>query len=230
MEEKIIKQIFEKVSACISLKPVPEFEELATVKAIDGRKVGSVSVYQGDKIERYTFTDLSLAPGMNYFSITIRPTSMYNIPKLGINYMQTPDQIQFDVDLYPAVDLVPRQEYVDKYYDLLKETFLQAKSAPYFSWRVSDHSWMRVNASPYFFMSRTDIAHKDLVDLLVQAYLDVWLKIHAEAQAVSEEEARLIASRRSWLDRWLREREPDRHVIVKIFGEELTNKMSDAMI
>jgi hypothetical protein len=128
------------------------------------------------------------------------------------------------------MDLVPRQEYVDTYYDLLKETYLEAKKAPHFAWRVSDHSWMRLNTSPYFFMSACAAGCRDAVDTLIKAYVDVWLKTHAEQERVGADEARAMQARRAWLDRWLYEREPERHMVEKVFGVGLTGRMGEAMI
>ena len=226
----IAQQIVDRVANRIPLEPHPDFRDLATLVALNGAEVGGITVYQAAKLEKFTIGAISMAPGMDYCSITVRPQPWYEIPKLGINYMVAGDRIQFDVDLYPPMDLVPRQDYVDTWYDRLQETYLAAKATPQFNWRVSDHSWMRLNSSPYFFMSAAAREDREQVDRLVLAYVDVWLQIHAAQERVAAAAAERMAAYRGWLDRWLREREPERHLIVKQFGEDLTCRMSDAMI
>ena len=230
MQRKITEQVYEKLTQTITLEQDTDFADLAELKALDDTTKGSIRVYRGDKIEKCTLGEISMAPGMDYCSVTLKPRPEYEIPRLGINYMVAGDTIQFDVDLYPPMDLVPRQEYVDTYYDLLKETYLAAKQAPHFAWRVSDHSWMRLNTSPYFFMSACEAGCRDAVDALINAYVDVWLKTHAGQERVGEVAARAMQERRAWLDRWLREREPERHMVEKVFGVEMTHRMSKAMI
>lgn len=230
MQQRITEQVYKKLTQEITLEQDADFADLAELKALDGTPKGSIRVYSADKIEKCTLGAISMAPGMDYCSVTLKPRPEYEIPRLGINYMVAGDKIQFDVDLYPPMDLVPRQEYVDTYYDLLKETYLAAKQAPHFTWRVSDHSWMRLNTSPYFFMSACEAGCRDAVDALINAYVDVWLKTYAEQERVGEAEARAMQERRAWLDRWLREREPERRMVEKVFGTELTGRMSTAMI
>ena len=230
--EKISDQIYRKVSNKIQLSPLSEFDDLKTIVTPDGREVGSFRAYAGEKIEKFSIAEFSLMPGMDYTNASIKPRSNYNIPRYSFNCMAMAEQkkIQFDVDLYPAVDLAIRQDYIDRYYELLTVLYLQEKKAPYFDWKVSDRSWVRVSTSPYFFMSVADIEHEEKVHNLIHAYLDVALKIHEEEQEVSLEEAKKIAGRTAYMTKILLEREPERHLLEKAFGQELTEKLGNAMV
>jgi hypothetical protein len=230
--EKISDQIYGKVSNKIHLSPLPEFDDLKTIVTPDGREVGSFRAYTGDKIEKFSIAEFSLMPGMDYTNASIKPRSNYNIPRYSFNCMVMKEQkkIQFDVDLYPAVDLAIRQDYIDRYYELLTDLYLKEKKAPYFDWKVSDRSWVRVSSSPYFFMSAADIAHEEKAHNLIHAYLDVALKICEEEQEVSLEEAKKIADRTEYLTKILLEREPERHLLEKAFGQELTEQLGRAMV
>ena len=128
------------------------------------------------------------------------------------------------------MDLVPRQDYIDKYYELLTDTYLKEKKAPYFNWKISDRSWVRVSASPYFFMSDAAFSDEEKVQDLMHAYTDVWLKIWEGETEVSEEEAQQIKVRRDWVIKIMLEREPERHLLEKVFGKELTARMAEAMV
>jgi len=139
-------------------------------------------------------------------------------------------KIQFDVDLYPAIDLPIRQDYIDKYYELLTDLYLRDKNAPYSDWRVSDRSWAGVSSSPYFFMSVTYIANEKKVHNLIHAYLNIALKIYEEEKEVSKEEAQQIQYRIEYISRILLEHEPERHLLEKAFGKELTERLGEAMV
>jgi len=154
-KEKLSDQIYKKVAEKIDLEPLSDYSDLTTIHALDGREVGGFKAFKGDKLEKFSIAEFSLAPGMNYINVGLKPAIKYNIPRLGINYMVMTEKIQFDVDLYPAVDLVPRQDYIDKYYELLTDTYLKEKKAPYFNWRLSDRSWVRISASPKHPQSET---------------------------------------------------------------------------
>jgi hypothetical protein len=207
--EKISDQIYGKVSKKIQLSPLPEFDDLKTIVTPDGRKVGSFRAYTGEKIEKFSIAEFSLMPGMDYTNASIKPRSNYNIPRYSFNCMVMTEQkkIQFDVDLYPAVDLAIRQDYIDRYYELLTDLYLKEKKASYFDWKVSDRS------------------HN-----LIHAYLNVALKICEEEREVSAEEAKKIADRTDYLTKILLEREPERHLLEKAFGQELTERLGKAMV
>jgi len=226
---KIGHQIFSKISKEANLKPSPEFEALKTVHALDGREVGGIQVFTGEKIEKMVIAEMSLAPGMSYTLISIKPTVQYNVPRFGANYMEMPEKIQFDVDLYPAVDLVLYPEYLDKYYENLKDIYASEKKASYFEWKLSDHSWMRAMTSPYYFMSGTNRENEDKVHTLIYVYADAWMIMWKEAGPVLEEASKEIQHRRDIALKTLLEREPERHLLENIFGKELTDKIGMAM-
>jgi hypothetical protein len=229
---KLSDQVYKKVSEKMRLTPLSEFDDLKTIITPDGREVGTFRAYTGDKIEKFSIAEFSLMPGMNYTNAGLKPRTNYNIPSFAFNYMAMTEQkkIQFDVDLYPAVDLAIRQDYIDKYYEQLTDIYLKEKKAPCFDWKVSDRSWVRVSSSPYFFMSATDIENEDKVHNFIHAYLDVALMICEEEREVSEEEAKKIAHRKDYIIRMLIEREPERHLLEKAFGKDLTERLGVAMV
>jgi len=230
MKEKLSDQIYKIVSQKINLKPIPDYADLKIIHTLDGKDVGSFKAFSGDKLEKFSIAEFSLAPGMDYINIGSKPAINYNIPRLGVNYMVMAEKIQFDVDLYPAVDLVPRQDYIDKYYELLTDIYLKEKNAPHFKWKLSDRSWVRVSTSPYFFMSDAAISHEGKVQNLIHSYVDLWLKIWEEEKEVSQEEAKQIKVRRDWVIRMMLEREPERHMLEKVFGNDLTARLAEAMV
>lgn len=230
MKEKLSDQLYKKISQKINLEPLSDFSDLKTIHVLDGKEVGWFKAFRGAKLEKFSLAEFSLTPGMNYTNVSLKPTINYNIPRFSVNYMAMPEKIQFDVDLYPAVDLVPRQNYIDKYYEQLTDTYLKEKNAPYFNWKLSDRSWVRVSASPYFFMSDTAIANEDKVQSIIHSYLDLWMKIWEEEKEVSNEEAKQIEHRRNWVVKMLLEREPERHMLERVFGKELTARMAEAMV
>lgn len=229
-ETRLAQQIERKVAASIELQPMSEFDDLQTIVTPDGREVGHFRAFRSPKLEKFTLAEFSLAPGMNYTNASLKPSPRFNIPRFACNYMETPDVIMFDVDLYPSIDLALRQDYIDAYYEQLTDLYLREKKAPHFSWELSDRSWVRVSASPYFFKSTAALAERDKVYSLIHAYLDVALKIIAAEQEVSAEEAAHMQARGAYIQKILLEREPERHMLEKAFGTELTERLGTAMV
>ncbi len=222
--------VLDIVAKEIELSEREDFKDIETIVTPDGREVGKFRAYKAQKIEKFSIAEFCLAPGMDYINASIRAYPEYNIPRFAFNYMVFPDKIQFDVDLYPAVDIALRQDYIDKYYELLTETYLREKKAPYFDWKLSERSWVRVSASPYFFMSATDIENAEKVKSIILEYLDVELKIIKEEEKVSQEEAVHIKFRSDYITDMLLEREPEKHLLEKAFGKELTERLGRAMV
>ncbi len=79
-------------------------------------------------------------------------------------------------------------------------------------------------------MSDATISDEDKVQGLMHSYTDIWLKIWEEEEEVSKEEAKQIEVRRDWVIRMMLEREPERHMLEKVFGKELTARMAEAMV
>ena len=118
---------------------------------------------------------------------------------------------------------------LDKYYDNLKDIYASEKKESYFAWKLSDHSWLRAMASPYYFMSGTNRKNEDKVHALVHAYTDTWMMMWKEAGPVPKEVSEEIQQRRDVVLKTLLEREPERHILEKVFGKELTDKIGMAM-
>jgi len=229
LEEKIGTQILSKISKKINLTPIEKFKELEVLKSLDGREIGSFKAWRGEKLEKFSITEISVAPGMGYTNISLRAESKYSIGTIGVNYMAMPEVIQWDVDLYPPVDLVTHQILIDKYYDQLKDIYQGSKNSPDFKWRLSDHSWMRARTSPYFFMSATPKTAEAKIHGIIHAYCDVWLKMWEGEKEVTPEKAKDIAYRRKCMVEVLLEKEPERHILEKIFGKEMTRRLGEAM-
>ena len=228
--ESIGKKIFGKVAEKFALQPSADFEDLKTVRTFDGQTAGRIEVFQGPKVEKLTWTEMSLGPGMRYINVLLKPSARYNIPKFYLNHMTLGEKVRFDVDLYPAVDLVPRQDYLDRYYEKIATAYDQAKASSIFKWQLSKHAWLRVASSPFFFMADVERAHQDEVEELVLCYVDAWLTIREAEQEVCEEEARRIEERRGFTIKWLIERDPERRLLEKVFGKEVTARVSQAMV
>ncbi len=232
MEKKLSKECFRRISEKIELSEIEEFSDLETIRTLEGKEVGTLKAYSSEKIEKISFAEFMPMEGMEYVNVTIKPKRNYNIPLYSFNYniMGEPKKIQFDVDLYPATDLAIRQDYIDKYYEALTETYLREKKASCFNWRISNRSWVRATASPYFFMSATAMENEEKVHSLFYEYLDAELKIIGDEKPVSEEEAKQIEYRRDYMVKIMFEREPERKWLEKTFGNDVADKLARAMV
>lgn len=232
MKKELSREAFKRISEKIELHEIEEFNDLEKICTLEGKEVGTLKAYTSEKIEKISFAEFMPMKGMEYINVTIKPKRSYNIPLYSFNYniMGKPKKIQFDVDLYPAVDLSIRQDYIDKYYEALTETYLKEKKASYFNWRISNRSWVRATASPYFFMSATDLKNEGKVFRLFYEYLDVELKIIDNEQPQNDEVAKQIAYRRDYMVKIMFQREPERKWLEKTFGSDVADKLARAMV
>ncbi len=229
-KENIGVKVLEKLRSRIELEPLAEFDDLKHITAVHGEVVGNARVFGGAKLEKVNVVELGFEPGMNYINVSMKPRCEYHIARFSLNYMVMPDKIQFDVDLYPSADLVVRVDLIDKYYNALNDLYLNEKKQPHFNWTLSDHGWMRAMASPYYFMTATAIENQAAVHDIILRYTDVWLKNWAGEKPVSKEEAEQIAHRRACMEETLLSREPERQMVVKLLGKELTVRLTEAMV
>ena len=88
---------------------------------------------------------------------------------------------------------------------------------------------MRAFASP-FFLCIFDTPENTLAELEAYAdrYLDEWIKLYKNAVAVTPEEAERTRQRRLHMGRTLITEDPDRHMVVQIYGEATTTAIEEA--
>jgi hypothetical protein len=90
---------------------------------------------------------------------------------------------------------------------------------------------MRALCSPYFLNAPGSTAeHLPRLEEIANRYFDEWLKIYTNARELDAAEAENRAARREHFARTIIEMDPDRAMIVQVYGDEVTRSIEEAMI
>jgi hypothetical protein len=206
------------------------FSELDDIKNLAGESTGNVRTYDADKLDKACCLSINVMPGGRYFNIHIIPEAKYMIPRFGFEGMITTHGSQVSMDIYPDMDLVMR---IDEFaamsgdmtaiYDEIKKSELPIQP--------SRLMHMRAFCSPYFLNAPGSTAsHLPLLEATANRYFDEWLKIYKAAREVDADEAADRQKRRNHFAAKIIELDPDRQMIVQVYGEATTHDIEAAMM
>ncbi len=88
---------------------------------------------------------------------------------------------------------------------------------------------MRAFESPFFLCAR-GVAEADLpgLEAFATRYFDEWRELLETAQQLPPEEAASRRARRDHMSRTVIEQDPDRHLVVSVYGESTTQAIEEA--
>jgi hypothetical protein len=205
----------------MGLEPMEKFAHLLDLKNLQGESTGYVKTLSGDRIDRATSLSIAVAPGMRYFNIHIMPDHHYEVPRYSFEGMITPHGSQVSMDLYPDFDVVTNLDKFEQMYAGVHTLFEAAKNTDKLPLEFSRIPHMRAIASPYFILvPRTSEDQMPVLERYANAYFDEWLKLFRQAEKLTGEEAAAKLSLRNLIGQIIVERDPDRHMVVQVYGEE----------
>lgn len=212
-------------------RPHPDFDDLADVRNLAGDSTGYVRVLQADRIAKASSLSLDIAPGLRYFNIHVIPEPHYDVPRFLYEGMVSPDASQLSMDLFPDVDIVMHIGRLKEAYRGIDALFERAKADDQLPLGFSRLSHMRAIATPWFIVVRgLPDAMLGRLDELAQGYYREWLAMHNNAAVLPAGEAEARQQRRDYLGRTVVEMDPDRHLVVSVYGEEMTQAIERATI
>jgi len=213
----------------MNLEAVEKFAHLLDLKNLQGESTGYVKTLTGDRIDRATSLSIDIAPGMRYFNIHIMPDHHYEIPRYSFEGMITPQGSQVSMDLYPDFDVITNLDKFEAMYAGVHKLFEQAKNTDKLPLEFSRIPHMRAIASPYFVLvPRANEEQTTVLERLGHAYLDEWLTMFRAGEQLSAEEADAKLALRNLIGSMIIERDPDRHMVVQVYGEETTQAIEAA--
>lgn len=219
-----------KLAASAGLVPRNDYDDLTTLRSLDGREVGGVRVYKGSKIEKLVVARMSMGPGVDFTYVHALPRAEFNIPRFIYSTTVMGPKVVFDVDLYPAIDLASAPEYFKNSYGALGDIYNSARSAEHFSWTPSEIPWVRASCSPYYFMSFVATEHKGAVVGLLRAYFDQWLRIWEQQQPLDASLVAAIEQRRTNIFAALIAGDPHRARLETVLGASSTLRLAHALL
>jgi len=222
--------IIERLQSELGAQATDDYPDLRDIKNLKGESTGSVTVYKADKLIKATWLSINVAPGARYFNIQVTPEAKWNLPRFSTEGMVTVRGSQVSMDMFPDYDIfmdipsyVEQMAGVNKVYDSAKKLGVD--------FSASRFPHMRAFCSP-FFLNAAKAAGDQLptLDTLQNEYFDEWIKLYAEAAELTAAEARTKETRRGYMSEQVIAMDPDRQMIVNVFGEETTSAIERAVM
>lgn len=222
--------IIERLQNEIGATQTDDFPELLDIKNLAGESTGYARVYKADKLAKATHLSINVAPGARYFNIHIAPEVRYNVPRFSLEGMVTVQGSQVSMDMYPDIDLymnilpfLERMSGVNAIFDAAKQTDID--------YRPSRLAHMRAFCSP-FFLNAAKATGDQLpdIDRVANGYFDEWLKLLATAEEVDADAAADRQRRRTHMSDVVIAADPDREMIVQVYGEDVTSAIEKAVM
>jgi hypothetical protein len=222
--------IIERLQSEIGATQTDDFPELLDIKNLAGESTGYARVYKADKLAKATHLSINVAPGARYFNIHIAPEVRYNVPRFSLEGMVTVQGSQVSMDMYPDIDLymdilpfLERMSGVNAIFDAAKLTDID--------YRPSRLAHMRAFCSP-FFLNAAKATGDQLteIDGVANGYFDEWLKLLATAEEVDADAAADRQRRRTHMSDVVIAADPDREMIVQVYGEDVTGAIEKAVM
>ena len=209
---------------------VDEFPELKSIRNLQGDDTGYVHVYTADRLIKATYLSINVAPGMRYFNIHIVPEAGFNVPRLSLEGMVAVKGSQVSMDVYSDADMFMEIEPLLEQLSGINAAYDDAKKTDiaFFPSRLPH---MRAFCSPFFLnAAKTTGDQLPELEAIANRYLDEWLKIFAAAEVVDAAVAEDRQRRRTHMSDVVVKMDPDRQMIVQVFGEETTCAIEKAVM
>jgi hypothetical protein len=222
--------IVNRLVAGLGASQVNEFPQLLDIKNLAGASTGYVHVYKAPRLIKATHLSVNVAPGARYFNIHIVPEVHYNVPRYSLEGMVTSQGSQVSMDMYPDIDtfmdirpFLEQMSGVCAVYDEAKKTDID--------FRPSRLPHMRAFCSPFFLnVFKATSAQLPQLDAIANRYFDEWIKIFQVAPTVDAIAAANRQRRRTHMSDTVIALDPDRQMIVQVYGEAITCAIEQAVM
>jgi len=222
--------IEERIKTELNAVQIDSYSEVADIKNLAGDSTGQINVYKAAKLTKACFLSIDVMPGARYINIHIHPEPRYRIPRFGFEGMISGRGSQVSMDVYPDMDLVMQAKEFQELCGELAPVWDEARSSE-LNIQPSRLPHMRGLASPFFLNStNTTVEQLPQVESIGHKYLDHWLRIYHSAAEVDEAEAAERWKRREQFANVVIELDPDREMIVQVFGEETTQAIEHCLM
>jgi hypothetical protein len=222
--------IIERLVGELNATQVDDFPELQHIKNLAGEHTGYLHAYKADRLIKATYLSINVAPGARYFNIHFMPEARYDLPRFSVEGMVTAQVSQVSMDMYPDIDLcldiepfLAKMSGVNAIYDEAKQTDI--------NFVPSRLPHMRAFCSPFFLnAAKASGDQLGMLDKIANSYLDEWLQLFAAAEEVNAAAAEDRQRRRTHMSDMVIAMDPDRQMIVQVYGEETTSAIEKAVM
>lgn len=219
-----------RLAADLRAAPTRRFAEVAEVRNLGGQVTGYVRAWEAPRLDRAASLSVTIAPGLRYFNIHVIPDASCDVPRFLFEGMLMPQGSQVSMDLYLDLDLGMHLDYLGAL-DGIEAIYKEARRDSPYPLEPSRLAHMRVICSPYFFLvNKVPQEGLALIERYANRYFDEWLKIFRTGRQLTAAEAANRLARRKYAGESVIALDPDRHMIVQVYGEETTCAIERAMI
>jgi hypothetical protein len=227
--DQVGQALEQRITESLELHNNPRFDHLATLHDLQGKDTGYLKAYTGPGIEKASSLSINLLPMGLYFNINIIPEYHLDVPRFTYEGMLSPQGSQLSIDLYPDIDPIMQFESFSKDYAGIEKIFDAAKADTSISFEPSRQAHMRALVSPFFLCGFGVAEHAlDAVETYAAHYYDEWLHLFQQQRQLTDAEAAQRKTRRDHIASTIMTLDPDRGMVVQIYGEEVTQAIQDA--
>ncbi len=218
-----------RILAELHARQLPEYDQLLNLRNLAGESTGYVKTFTGERLLKGSSVSIDIMPGVRYFNIHLIPEPQYDTPRYLFEGMLMAQGSQVSVDLFPDTDIVTDiDSYLEKY-AAVGRVYEEARLDDRFVLQPSRLLHMRAYSSPVFLLVfGSPEEHLTALEAYAERYFDAWLAMHAVAKRLSDAEAKLRQQRRESMGKTVMRLDPDRHMVVKVYGEETTQMIESA--
>jgi hypothetical protein len=222
--------IINRLTVSLGAVPTDDFLQLRDIRNLAGASTGYVQVYKAPRLIKATHLSVNVAPGARYFNIHVVPEVQYNVPRYSLEGMVTAQGSQVSMDMYPDIDtFMDVQPYLEQMRSV-RAVFDEAKKTA-IDFRPSRLPHMRAFCSPFFLnVFRATTGQLPQLDNFANRYFDEWLKIFQAAEVVDTAAAAERQRRRTHMSDTVIALDPDRQMIVQVYGEYVTCAIEQAVM
>jgi hypothetical protein len=212
--------IEERIKNELGGTPSGKHADVAEIKNLAGETTGHVNVYDADKLDKAACLSIDIMPGARYFNIHVIPESRYNIPRFLLEGMLSTHGSQISTDILPDIDMAMNIIALKEQCVGVEAVFNDAKQGD-IVFEPSRQTHMRTFCSPFFLCTFGMPADQmEQMDAIANRYFDEWLKLYNNAVELDQVTADERQARRAHMARMVVELDPDRNMVVQVYGEE----------
>ncbi len=222
------KAMFERLIQELHATPDESFEHMAEIRNLAGDVTGFAHVYTADRVRRLAHLSIDIMPGMRYFNIFACPRDDIDAPRFLHEGMLSTRGSQISTDIFHSVDMESSVK------DILAKTagltviYDEAKASG-INFVPSRWAHMRIFCSPHFLCAfGADGAELPRIAEFSDRYLTEWLQLVEAARPVAAAEAEQRRQRRVHMSNMMVELDPDRHMVVQVYGETTVQAIEEA--
>ncbi len=213
----------QRIMTELKAQPIAEHEQLLDLKNLAGESTGYVKAFTAERLEKGSSVSIDMMPGMRYFNFHLIPDPQYDIPRFLFEGMLMTQGSQVSMDLFPDFDVIAHIDTYLEQYAPVAEIYEEARLDDRFILQPSRMVHMRAFSSPVFLLVFSiPEDHLPAIEAYGERYFDAWLNMYKNGRQLSPEQATARRQKRKKTGQTVKRLDPDRHMVVSVYGEETT--------